>query len=248
MLKTLNRLAALAALAGAALLGTASRASAYIEVDYSIDGGARTFGASSTSSSVFFSNSSLGGLFNIQFNFDTTNTPGGQQALVTQSNNSVATLYSSGVHTLHIYVSSNGFTQPQSPPPTNLGNSSSITEASGSTSVTFTSYADSSNTLFGMSGGTVVSTGYTYSVSGQQSSGGVGSSTAQFSPNGATYSLTNVGDYTMAANTNVTVVSGNTTVTPTPAPAGMALALSGLPLLVLVRLRRRKAAPIPLAD
>jgi hypothetical protein len=231
----------LAALAVVALLGTTSRASAGIEIDYSIDGGARTFGASSATSVVAFSNSSLGGLFNVTFTIGTTNTPGSPtMATETQSNNSVSTLYASGTHTLHIYVSSTGFTSPTSPPPTILGNSSSITENSGHTAVTFTSYASTTNALFATSGGVTASTGYSYSATGQQGTGGQGFSSTLFSPNGAAYSLTNIGDYTMTAGTSLTVVSGNTEIVPTPAPAGLVMVLSGLPALGIGGWMRRR--------
>jgi hypothetical protein len=208
-----------------------------VEIDYSIDGGPRTFAASG-SGTVVWQNSNLVGLFNVLVSVGTSNSPGGQQALVTQSNNAISTLYSSGTHTLTVYVSSAGFTSPQSPPPTVLGNASSITENSGHTSVVFTSYADKNNAMFGMSGSSVASTSVAYSVTGQQGTGT--ESFTSFSPNGNTYSLTNEGDYTMAAGTSLTVVSGNTTVTPTPAPTGAVLALTGLPCLgFAVWLRRR---------
>jgi hypothetical protein len=138
-----------------------------------------------------------------------------------------------------IFVSSTGFTSPQSPPPLNLKTASSITEDSGHTVVHFTSYADSSNTLFGMTGGTVVSNGVSYSATGQQGTGATANPTL-FSPNGATYSLTNTGQYTMDAGTSLTVVSGNTTVTATPAPPGVVLALSALPVLALGQWMRRR--------
>jgi MYXO-CTERM domain-containing protein len=229
-----------AAVAVAVALGAPRPAHAYIEIDYSIDNGGRTFGASSNTGFVTFSGSGLGGFFDVLFTIGTTNTPGGQQALITQSNNSVSTDYTdvNTSHTLHIYVSSTGFTQPQSPPPTSLGNASSITENGGSTTVVFSSYADATNTLFGTSGS---STSVTYSVSGQAGKGD--QSSTLFSPNGATYSLTNIGDFTMTGGTSLTVVSGNTTVTPTPAPAGAVLALAGLPVLGIGGwLRRRKQA------
>jgi hypothetical protein len=248
MFKFHHKLALAAFLVAAGLLGITKPAAAGIEIDYSIDGGARTFGNSSAGSSVTYSNTSLGGLFNVTFSIGSTNTPGtGTLATETQGNNLVSTLYTTGSHTLHIYVSSTDFTSPQSPPPTILGNTSSITELAGATDVTFTSYASTSNTLFATSGGVTSSTGYSYSVTGQQSSGGAGFSSTFFSPDGAKYSLTNIGDYRLAAGTDITIVGGNTKVTPTPVPAGMVLALSGLPVLGLgywFRRRQVRLAPV----
>jgi hypothetical protein len=104
--------------------------------------------------------------------------------------------------------------------------------------VVFNSYADTTNALFGTQQGAPT---LSFSASGQNGVGG-GNSQTSFSPNGATYSLTNIGQYTLTSGTDVTVVSGNTEVTPTPAPAGAVLALSGLPVLGLGWLRRRKQA------
>jgi hypothetical protein len=236
MIRFSNKLFLTAFLAGAILFGAGPLAHAgYVEIDYAIDGGPRTVAASSSTGIAIWSNASVGGLFNVYFTFGTTNSPGGTQALLTQSNNLVSTLYTGpGVsHTLQIYVSSTGFVTPSplSPALAALGNASSITENGGATTVTFTSYADTSNngnTLFGMSG---PSTAVTYSVSGQAGNGGQSSTT--FAPNGAAYSLTSVGDFTMTGGTSLTVVSGNTTVTHLPVPPGLVLALTGVPFLAV---------------
>src|SRR5260370_22255447 len=165
MLLFLTKPTVRAALAAAVLLGARTPASANIEIDFWIDGGARTFGAASAGSSVTFSNPALGGLFSVVLTIGSTNTPGSPAlAFETQGNNLVSTLYGAGTHTLHIYVSSTGFTTPTSPPPTVLGNTSSISELTGGTNVTFTSYASTANTLFATSGGVTSSTGYSYSV------------------------------------------------------------------------------------
>jgi hypothetical protein len=243
-----HKLAVAAFLVVAGVLGITKPAAAGIEIDYSIDSGSRTFGNSSSGSSVTFTSTDVGGkgLFSVDISVGTTNTPGGAFALVTQSNNTVATLYSSGSHTLHIYVSSTGFTSPQSPPPAILGNASSITENGGHTDVTFTSYGDTSNTLFGTTGSSVTSVSTSYSAN-DQTGVGSGSNSTLFSPNGNKYSLTNIGDYTLTGGTSLTVVSGNTKVTPTPVPAGMTLALSGLPVLGLgywFRRRQLRLAPV----
>jgi hypothetical protein len=231
----------LALLLGAALFGSGPPARAgYVEIDYSIDGGPRQVAASSTTGVATWTDNSVGGLFSVIMSFGTSNSPGGTTALVTQSNNYVNTLYTSGSHTLSVYVSSTGFNLPGGNN-LNLGNASSITENSGSTQVTFTSFADTGNNgnnLFGMSGSTVTSTSTSYSVTGQQGNGN--QSTTTFS--GTAYSLTNEGDYKMTGGTSLTVVSGSTTVTPTPAPPGLFMALTGLPCLAAggwLRFRRK---------
>jgi hypothetical protein len=243
-----NKLYLVALLVGISIMGPAPPVQAStLEIDYSIDGGARQIGASTTTGSgtttLHWSSSDVGaaGLFSVDMTIATSNSPGSAtQAKITQSNNTVNTLYGSGTHTLTIYVSSDGFSSPSSPPPLVLGNASSITQDSGSTQVTFTSYSDTSNTLFGMSGSTVTSTSVSYSASGQNGTG-KGASSALFTTNGQhPYSLTNEGDYTLSGGTSLTVVSGNTTVTPTPAPPAAVLALTGLPCLgFAVWLRRR---------
>jgi len=249
MLKFLKKPTVLAALAAAVLLGSTTRASANIEIDFSIDGGARFVGAASAGSTAIFSGT-VGGLFDVVLTLGTTNSPGTPGlAFETQGNNIITTLYGGGSanqHTLHVYVSSTDFTNPTSPPPTILHNTSSISELTGATSVTFTSYASTTNTLFATSGGTTASTGYSYDVSGPQSSGGQGSSSTMFSPNGSKYSLTNIGDYKMDGGTSVTIVGGNTSVTPTPVPSGVVMALTGLPVLGLgLWMRRRQLSPMP---
>jgi hypothetical protein len=242
MIRFAKFLPILAVLAGVVILGAPRPAHAYIEIDYAIDGGAKQFGASSTTSAVTWSNSSVGGDFNVLFTIGTTNTPGGTQALVTQSNNAVSTLYSSGTHTLKVYVSSTGFTAPSIPSEI-LGTASSITENGGHTDVTFKSVVDQNNTLFGGvagvgAGDNTTSNSVTYSANGQ--AGGGTSTFTPFTLSSTPYALTNEGDYKMDAGTSLTVVSGNTTVSPVPAPAGIVLALTGLPCLGIAGWLRRR--------
>jgi hypothetical protein len=228
-----------AALAAAISLGVPRPAHAYIEIDYSINGGARMLGASDSGGSVSWTNHSVGGLFDVSFSFGTSNSPGNAQALVTQANNSVSTLYSSGSNTLSIFVSSTGFTSPMSPPFMLLGTSSSITQNSGQTNVVFTSYVDPNNNPFGMSGSSVMSTQVAYSATGQQGTGATAVS-QPFTLSTSAYSLTNKGDYTMAAGTDLTVVSGNSSISAVPAPPGIVLAGVGILALGVGGMARRK--------
>jgi hypothetical protein len=228
---------------GAALFGSGPPARAgYIEVDYSIDGGAKTMIASGNGSAFF--SGTLGGQFNVSLGFAASGSPASlSQGLAYNpfTNNYVSALYandgSGTTHTLTIYVSSTGFTVPTGNNLT-LGSSASITEVSGGTTVSFTSYADTSNALWGMTG---PSTSIVpFSVSGGQS--GSANASTLFSTVGSNpYSLTNVGSYTMLGGTNITLVGGTTTVT-TPAPPGLFMALTGLPFLAVggwLRFRRK---------
>jgi hypothetical protein len=235
-----------AVLAGAVVLGTPRAAHAYIEVDYSVDGSARTFGNSSNTGTVFFGGDLLG-VYNVALNFSTTNTPGNNAlALVTSSNNTVTTDTGvSGTHTLTIYVTSLDFTNPTSPPPTVLGTASSGTTAAGSgkVTVTYAGYADATNTKFGTQVAAGPGSYDIVATGGQGGNGGGPALTNSFSPNGAKYSLTDVLKIQTTDSVNITNVTGNVNVTPTPAPAGAVLALSGLPFVGLgAWLRRRKQA------
>jgi hypothetical protein len=244
----------MAALVGLALLGTPGKASAQIEIDFSVDGGARTFGASSGGSLATFSGT-VGGLYNVVITVGNTNSPGTPGlAFDTQSNNTVTSLFTSGTHTLTVFVSSTGFTTPQSPPPTTLSSSFSAVALTGGTiNYNFQSFADPTNRLFGGIPATpglpvfpvpapdTATPNLTSSTTGQAGTGVLANS-ALFSPNGATYSLTNALSITTNAAFSLTNFSGNTRVTPNPVPvpAGLALALSGLPALGLGWLRRRR--------
>jgi hypothetical protein len=238
-----------ALLTSAALLGLAPPAGAgQFQIDYSIDGGplvkapGQVTVATASGSQVVWSDSNVGGLFSVALTFATSNSPGvAGTALVTQSNNSISTLYTSGTHSLSIYVSATGFASSPGSSPDILSTASSITENTGKASVAYTSYADTSNRLFGTSGPTVTSVLTSYSVAGNAGKGKQNST--MFSPHGATYSLTDRGQYELAAGTSITVVSGNAEVTPTPAPAGVVLVLSGMPLLVFGGWLRRRPAP-----
>jgi len=228
-------------LAIAVLMLRPAPASAYIEIDYSIDGGARTYGNSSSGALVGFAQTNLGGLFDLSTSFAWSNTPGSPfQAYIDQSDTWITTDYTTGQHTLTIYVSATGFTSPSSPPPVNLGITSTTDEQGGGVAVTFQGFADPTNTLFGMSGTSTPGTGNTYTASGQAGIGSGGPLTTTFNldpgPNG--YSLTDVISMKIDGGTDITNTASNLTVV-TPAPAGIVLAASGLPLLALGCLRRR---------
>jgi hypothetical protein len=244
-----------ALLAGALILGARSSAHAdVISLDYSVDGGSTWTKATLTPDgkvagqydwSAVIKDASGNSLFSVDGAWATTNTPGGAKAQISQVNGTITALYdTSETHTLSVRVSSQGFLLPSVN--STLRNTSSLQNlgdvyGGGSANVVFTSYADTSNTLFGTTGSTVASTSVSYQTVGGES--GAKNSSTSFFPSGATYSLTNEGDYTMTGGVQVSVVQGATTVTATPVPAGIVMALSGVPFLAAggwLRRRRRK--------
>jgi hypothetical protein len=242
MPRYLKNSALLLGLAVVGLLGAASPAAATIEVDYSIDGGARTFGAASATNTVIWTQTGLGGLFDVTLSFNTSNAPGTPQlATVTGSQNQVFTTATySGEHHLTFFISANGFTSPQSPPPTQLSVAATTLLANSVNPVvtTYTGFASTSNALFDMSQ-TSTPTG-NYSANGQFGSGSGSALSSLFSPNGATYSLTKRLDLDITGPAGITNLSSNLQVTPTPVPAGIVMALSGMPVLGIGAWMRRR--------
>jgi len=230
-----------AALAVAVALGTPRKAHAYIEIDYSIDGGARTFLASGTTEALY--SGSIGGLFSVTLAYGTTDNSTPVHAIVELSDTNLKTKYTNAGHTLTLYVGAQGFTTPQSPPPLALLDTASGSLTNGSVTGTSQGFADATNALFGQGfAGELL----TFSASGGSQSFDQSGYKYGFSPDGATYSLALISNYTITAGAtaaSLTVTGGNAQTIPTPAPAGAVLALTGLPLLGLGGwLRRRKQA------
>jgi hypothetical protein len=121
-------------------------------------------------------------------------------------------------------------------------NTASGSVTTGALTGSFNSFADAANTLFGTSSFTtgafnfVGSTGTSYS--GSTSAGGFNS--------GQLYSLTNIGDYTLAGGGRLTLTGGNTqTNVPEIDPSSMAGALTllvGGTLALRNRTWRRKSS------
>jgi hypothetical protein len=232
----------MAALVGAALLGTATRARANLELDLQEDGGTvvKINVANDQGPATFSGKLGLGGAggtdFTIFISVGFSNSPGGINGItnvgtVSITNNTGAT------HTLHINVSAQDFTSPSSPPSPALDLADTVSGSGidGTLSGTFQGFADASNALFG--------TGFkgqllNFAVSGQSQSFSADGLAHGFA-SGPKYSETILSSYTLGGGTSMTLTGGNTQ-TMVPVPAGLVLALSGLPFLGLPLLRRRR--------
>lgn len=218
----------LAALVGAALLGSPSPAHAIFEIIVTETAGANA-GASQTfyGTSIINTGSVTIGDFTVSdtaFSNSAQAAPAAKTAVNTLSiaNNSM------GFATLTVQVTDNGFQIP-TPGPVILtsSNASTNTLMSGE-SISYTSkLIDGSNTT---TSPTLV----------YNSVGGSG-----FNNKNSTDALLTVDPFTLTSLTTITVAGGDelqsngTTMLATPAPAGIVLALTGLPLLGLGLLRRR---------
>jgi hypothetical protein len=178
------------------------------------------------------------GGFGVSFEIAVSNSPGGPTlAMLSQSANSV-TNNTGETHTLNITATATGYTAPVSPPDIMIGSALGGTVTSGSLSnVTFNSYIGTGNAPYEQSiaADTVGPKGAT-GPSGALSATTHTLVTLTANP----YSLTSSLTATFSGNTNVTNLSGNTTLTNTPAPAGLVLALTGMPALGLGTWFRRR--------
>jgi len=177
--------------------------------------------------------------FTVVLSIGTSNSPGTPGSALTQESNILITNNTGSTHTLHINVSAQGFTSPNSPPPLVLMDTVSGTLVNGSVSGSLQGFADATNTLFGT--GTPAPK-LTFSASGLSKSFSVDGHAAGFSPDGNTYSLSLFADYTLGGGSSLTLTGGNVQAVPTPEPATVVMALSGLGLFGASRLRRSRRA------
>lgn len=170
------------------------------------------------------------GNFYINLSAATTNSPGATSGAYVTILNSDVLNTSSTTDTLKVAVSATGFSTPGGVG-VELINTVSGTIASGTVSNgNFTSYVDTSNTLFGTSGATVFSTpAVTFSGTGPTSFSGT-TVNNNIVTVGSNYSITAVGSYTTTGGSEI-LFSGGEGETVVPAPSGLTLALSGFPLL-----------------
>ena len=153
--------------------------------------------------------------FTVVYSYGSSTSPGGGDALTQQASISI-TNNTSATHTLHVNVSAQGFTSPNSPPPLNVLDTASGTLASGSFSGDFQGFADATNTLFGQG---FAAPDLPFAVSGLSQSFNQSGSASGFSPDGATYSLSAFGNFTLTGGTQATGAGGNVqTLGPPPAP------------------------------
>jgi len=146
---------------------------------------------------------------------------------------------SKGRHTLTIELSDIGFTASGSAVILSSSASGAFANSKAGDTATFQSWADASNTLFGMPGTTT-------GVQTATSAGGL-TSAAVFTPATPTtvvpisgpFSLTNEFNVTLSPNASVSL-DGVTSVAPVPEPATFLLLAGGLPLLGACCWRRKK--------
>jgi len=229
---------AAAALVGAAVLGSPTRADAAFELRLSEDGGAPIVVNVPSSTGPAIYSGLVGSDFLISLSVGTSNSPGGLNGLVQDANITIQNLSGSS-HVLHISASAQDFTSPNSPPPLYLLDTVSGTLVNGSVSGNFQGFADASNALFGtgFAGQNLLfsAAGLSQSISGNGSAFG-------FSPNGNPYSISIFANFTIGGGSLLTLTGGNAQTAAAPAPAALVLALTGLPVFgVAGWIRRRRA-------
>ena len=267
MLRLMKSAPVLAALAGAlVVLGTPTLARATYAAAV-FDDGVPVVGTTIVSgNTLVFTASSAD--FSIDLVTGASNNPGTPQvASLAITNNTTIGFTSAGTHTLTIFVSQTGFTEPTTA--ALIGTSSAGGSYHGDTgdtvSATYQGVVDPTNTLFGNGAG-VAMTPPPAPLAGQstplQSSGTItgtglgithpivyapGTSLKPFIPSAVPYSITDIATLTYttgSANSQDNAnIAATTALTPVPAPAGIVLALAGLPCLGGAWFwRRRKAA------
>jgi len=226
---TLPRMAFLVA----GLLGTPQLARADLRIYLQEDNGAIVQVASGTS----FTNASFSGTFN-DFRVDVlggSSVNGTTLSSLLSSTTSVTNL-SGTQHTLHLYVTQDGYSLPSgSPLRVESGLGGSVNNPSLTLSNIFQAYADRNNNLLGM-------TDFTNGPQSASQSGSTfdtGSAFGLFFRTGL-YSLTSVANFQLSGGANANY-SAHVNLAATPAPAGIVLALSSVPCFVGAWLRRRKA-------
>jgi len=177
--------------------------------------------------------------FSIFLSVATSNSPGGATAMGNLATITIMNL-TAGALDLHIDMSAQGFTSPQSPPPLNVFDTLSGTLVSGSVTASLQGFADATNTLFGTG---FASTPLSQTVSGTAKSLKQDGVVNGFSPGGATYSLTIKSDYLLSGGGVLTLTGGNVQVQAVPEPMTLASGVMGLGLFGGAGwLRRRRKA------
>jgi len=227
----------MAALVGLVTLGVTNQARANLQIALSEDGGARTVVATATS---FTAASFIGGFGDFQVNvFGGSSDMSASLSDILSSVTSVKN-NSTSTHTLHLWVSQDGYNLPVGP---SLKAESGLAVTQNITGLTLTNifqaFADKNNNLFGTSD---FSNGLQTAVA-NGSTADTGSAIGVFTRAAGDFSTTLEINFELSGGSSSNY-SAHLNLTPTPAPPGLVLAASGVPVLALGWLRRRKVKTI----
>jgi len=185
---------------------------------------------------------------------ESTNTPGGNPALLSLTNTSIANnnMVSSGTDSLNFTVSATGYTIP--PTPVTMTNSITGLSSLGTGSSAMSSYVDGSNALAAVNStgqavftspqpnGALPNSGISI-VTGTSHSSNVGpTGTINYLP-GPDFSMTISGTASLTAGAQATV-DWTADVYGTPAPSSALLAVAGMPVLGLAWMVRRRRSNV----
>jgi len=245
MMSKFQSFLAAALLAGVGLVGMASPASASIQIQIFEDGNAVPIydsgvqaGNSYELTVGTYGDLIIGTKGSVSA---VSNSPGGSIAELDLDNIRFGTGTSVSGHTFKIVASSDGFTNPVSPPNVVIKSTSSLVVAPLSPTVTAAFTSSVGTGLFDTS----IQSAPTITLSAGASQSKAGDSTSgQFALNG-TYALTITDIITFGAGGGVvTLTGGSNSVQSVPEPSTVVAALTGLPLLGLGLWRRRRAAHV----
>ncbi|MGH7173831.1 MAG: hypothetical protein ACRELG_26415 [Gemmataceae bacterium] len=248
MIRLAKWLSCMAALAGAALLAAPPEARADLEVQISTDGGNSWTTIIDVASGTTMTNvPGMNGSFSFLVLSASSNSPGTSSSDALLSLDMQFANGTSSTATLDIRVSDVGFISPGSGTDLELtsGSSGTVSDNEGTApnlsvdALTYQSYADNSNTLFGTAGAATPGSqaaAFTPSADGLSAAFDSNAS-ADFSSTSNTYSMTETYAITLAGSNFVDFAS--TTDPTTPAPASMMMAFTAVPFLGLGAWLRR---------
>jgi len=189
------------------------------------------------------------GNFNFSALVESTNTPGGNPALLSLTNTKITNQATgSGSDTLNFTVSATGYTIP--PTPVTMTNSITAQSTTGTVSSSFSSYVDGSNVLAAFSGtglatfispqpnGALLNTGVTVTGGTSASKNAGPTGPINYLP-GPAFSMSESGSATLDNGAQVEV-DWTADVVGTPAPSSALLAVAGMPVLGLAWMVRRR--------
>jgi hypothetical protein len=245
MMRLLKTCPVVALLVGAAMLGTANRARANIELDLQEDSGPIIVVNIPADTGPVTYTGPVGADFTVTASFGASNSPG-TGVLAKSQAGTLDILNTDGAagHTLHLSVSAQDFTKPQNPPDLIVLDTVSGSLVSGHVDGTWQGFADATNVLETLTTG---SSGFSapllpFAATGTAVSFLNNGQHTGFEPNGASYSLSAFATFNLGAGAELTLTGGNTEVAPVPAPTNLVLGSVALLGLTGVYFLRRRTA------